>query len=348
MFQEIYREMSKDHKYVFDPKQVERSKWSEFVLNHPKGNIFQTPQMYEAYKTSKNFEPVFIACVDTAGNIKVLLSGSIFSEKDGILKHLISRCIIFGGPLLSKDISIIEFLQSYNDSVKKKAVYSRLANLFDNSSEFSGIDSEGYEFKEHLNYNIDLSQSQDDIWNSIQNTRRRQIRRGYRRGITVKVSFEVENMADYYGIVFGIYKNAGLPLQDISFFESVYENLSKEKNIVFFSAYFEDRLIGHRIILAYGKRLYDWYAGDIPEERDKYTNDVLVWEVLKWGNENGYEVFDFGGAGEPGKEYGVRDFKAKFGGELVSFGNYMKVHQPAKYATLQSLLKVHKSLKKSR
>lgn len=333
---------------MFDPTQVERLKWSEFVSGHPKGNIFQTPQMYDAYKTSKNYDPVFVACLDTEGSIRGLLVGSVFSEKDGALKNLISRCIIFGGPLLSPGVPAIDFVQRYNDFVKKKAVYSRLANLFDNSKELSGIESVGYEFKEHLNYNIDLARSQDEIWNSIQNTRRRQIRRGYRRGISVNISFEIDDIADYYGIVLETYKNAGLPLQDISFFESVYSNLSREKNILFFSAYYEGKLIGHRIILSYGNRLYDWFAGDNPKERDKYTNDVLVWEVLKWGNENGYEVFDFGGAGEPGKEYGVRDFKEKFGGKLVAFGNYLIVHQPAKYAMLQSLLKVHRSLKRSR
>jgi len=39
--------------------------WSEFVLNHPHGNIFQTPEMAEVYRRTKNYEPVTLAAVDT-------------------------------------------------------------------------------------------------------------------------------------------------------------------------------------------------------------------------------------------------------------------------------------------
>ena len=39
-------------------------------------------------------------------------------------------------------------------------------------------------------------------------------------------------------------------------------------------------------------------------------------------------VYDFGGAGKPDEEYGVRDFKAKFGGNLVNFGRNVFVHNP--------------------
>jgi lipid II:glycine glycyltransferase (peptidoglycan interpeptide bridge formation enzyme) len=35
-----------------------------------------------------------------------------------------------------------------------------------------------------------------------------------------------------------------------------------------------------------------------------------------------------GGAGNPDEEYGVPNFKAKFGGELVSFGRNICVHKP--------------------
>ena len=32
---------------------LDTNKWSEFVLNHPHGNIFQTPEMAEVYKIQK-------------------------------------------------------------------------------------------------------------------------------------------------------------------------------------------------------------------------------------------------------------------------------------------------------
>jgi lipid II:glycine glycyltransferase (peptidoglycan interpeptide bridge formation enzyme) len=56
---------------------------------------------------------------------------------------------------------------------------------------------------------------------------------------------------------------------------------------------------------------------------------MLAWHALAWGSEHGFRVMDFGGAGKPGEDYGVRDFKAKFKGDLVNYGRNVYVHAPA-------------------
>ena len=35
-----------------------------FCDNHPHANIFQTPEMYEVYKKTRNYEPVYVIDVD--------------------------------------------------------------------------------------------------------------------------------------------------------------------------------------------------------------------------------------------------------------------------------------------
>jgi len=37
----------------------DKTHWSEFVYNHPQGNIFQTLELAEVYKRTKNYEPIF-------------------------------------------------------------------------------------------------------------------------------------------------------------------------------------------------------------------------------------------------------------------------------------------------
>jgi lipid II:glycine glycyltransferase (peptidoglycan interpeptide bridge formation enzyme) len=54
----------------------------------------------------------------------------------------------------------------------------------------------------------------------------------------------------------------------------------------------------------------------------------MVWELLKWGSENNFRTFDFGGAGKPNEKYGPRQFKAKFGGKQVNYGRNICVHSP--------------------
>jgi serine/alanine adding enzyme len=83
--------------------------------------------------------------------------------------------------------------------------------------------------------------------------------------------------------------------------------------------------------LIYKDTIYGWYGGMDRGYSDYIPNELLLWHIFQWGAENGYKVYDFGGAGKPDEEYGVRDFKAKFGGELVCFGRNTYIPLPWLY-----------------
>jgi hypothetical protein len=40
-----------------------------FVLNHPHGNIFQTLEMAEVYRRTKNYELITLAAIDTKNDL---------------------------------------------------------------------------------------------------------------------------------------------------------------------------------------------------------------------------------------------------------------------------------------
>ena len=42
-------------------------------------------------------------------------------------------------------------------------------------------------------------------------------------------------------------------------------------------------------------------------------------------------VFDFGGGGEPGVPYGVRDYKLKYGCDIHDFGRFLCIHNSFVY-----------------
>lgn len=78
---------------------VKESVWADFVRNHPKGSIFQTPEMYEVYKSTKRYEPVFLAAVDESDNVKAMLVAHVIKEFESVLGRYSARAIIQGGPL---------------------------------------------------------------------------------------------------------------------------------------------------------------------------------------------------------------------------------------------------------
>jgi serine/alanine adding enzyme len=111
-----------------------------------------------------------------------------------------------------------------------------------------------------------------------------------------------------------------------------------------FLAMSEGKIIGTMYVLCFKDVMYDWYAGSFKAYYNKYPNDLIPWEAFLWGKMNGYKYFDFGGAGKPDIPYGVRDYKLKFGGELVNYGRFEKIHKPFLMELGKLGLKTYKKL----
>ena len=112
---------------------IDINKWSSFVNNHPNGNIFQTPEMYEVYKNTSNYEPLFLSVVNENDEIHATLLAVIQKEQKGFLGKFTARSIIIGGPLVKNhDEIVLDYLfHSYDDEVKHKVIYTQIRNLND-------------------------------------------------------------------------------------------------------------------------------------------------------------------------------------------------------------------------
>ena len=146
--------------------------------------------------------------------------------------------------------------------------------------------------------------------------------------MTIKDINDRAGAAICYDLIRHSYQHAHVPLADWSLFEAAFELLAPNNSLRFYLAYVEDKPVAASVELFYKDTVYGWYSG-IERAHSKYIpGEMLMWQVLSWGAQNGYKTYDFGGAGKPSETYGVRDFKAKFGGELVNFGRNTLVHSP--------------------
>jgi lipid II:glycine glycyltransferase (peptidoglycan interpeptide bridge formation enzyme) len=107
------------------------------------------------------------------------------------------------------------------------------------------------------------------------------------------------------------------------------------ERIKIFIAYREREPVGTSVMLLYKDVAYEWYWG-AKIIKSLYPAEFLTWHRIEWAKRNGFSLYDFGGAGWPDQPYGVRDFKAKFGGELVDYGRYRKVFCPWKFRFAES------------
>ncbi len=63
-----------------------------------------------------------------------------------------------------------------------------------------------------------------------------------------------------------------------------------------------------------------------------FPSTLATWAAIEYAAANDFKYFDMMGAGKPDEGYGVRDFKAKFGGELVEHGRILRVNHKLKYS----------------
>jgi len=333
-------------KIITNINNIDKKEWSNFVNNHPDGNIFQTPEMFDLYNRTEKHDPV-VLCIKENEEIVGILLAVIQKEHKGLIGKFSSRSIIMGGPLIkNNDRKILELLlKEYNKTIRRKVIYSQFRNFRDWDVLKDKFENYGFEYEEHLNILFNLDLSKDELLNQMHKQRRHNVRRAKNKGVIFKEITNSNEIKSCYELVKETYKRVKLPYPENSYFQNSYDIFYTNKYIRFFGAYIGKKIIGTRIVLCYKDLVYDWYAGSSFVDKNKYPNDFLPWEVMLWSKNNGYKIFDFGGAGKPGIPYGVRDYKKKFGGEFVNYGRFEKIHNKILFILGSFLFKIYKRIK---
>lgn len=310
------------------------TKWSEFVHNHPHGNIFQTLEMAEVYRRTKNYEPIIIAAIDTKDDkILAVLLAVVIKEKS-VLGTFSARSIIHGGPLFinnqqGTDATLL-ILKEYENVATQKAIFTKIRMLHDVPQLSPILKEVNYEYEDHLNFLTDLTKGVDELWRQLYKSKRQAINKAKRIGVSAEEIEDKKRIPTFYARVKESYEKSRVPVADISLFESAFELLVPKTMCKFFLAKYKDSYVASTCFLCYNGLIFDWYGGVDRRFSACRANEFLEWHSLKWCAENGHHTFDFGGAGKPDEPYGPRQFKKEFGGELVNYGWWMKVHSPIK------------------
>ncbi len=314
-------------------RSLPEAEWRRFIASNPNSNIFHTPEMFEVYANTKGHHPSLWAAVGHNGCTLALLLPVQITLREGLFRSLTTRAIVYGSALWEpgeeglKALTVL--LKSYVQGTDGSPLFTELRNLWDMTTVSSILCGQGFVYEEHLNYLINLDRSPEEIFLSIGPRTRKNIRRGLNRGeVIIEEVKERKQVRDCYELLRKTYQNAQVPLADCSLFESAFDVLLPKNMIRFTCARVDNAFAATSIELLYKDGVYGWYGGMDRAYTSYVPNELLMWHILQWGAEKGYRSYDFGGAGKPKQEYGVRDFKAKFGGELVCFGRYTFVHAP--------------------
>lgn len=305
--------------------------WQQLADNSISANFFQTSLCYEFYK-SLSFLEAFCLGVTENQILKGVIVGYI--QKDGgRLKQFFSkRAVIIGGPLLADDISnetVTMLLNQLKRKLRNRSIYIETRNFNDYSNYVDAFAKSGFKYNAHLNFQIDTS-SIEIAHANLGKSRKRDIKTSCRDGATFLEVPTLNQVRDFYEILDELYcTKIKTPLFPFEFFEKLYHSAFSK----FLFVVAEDKVIGGTVCVVWNNKVvYEWFAGGKDYEyRKYYPSTMATYWGIKYASESGIPRFDMMGAGKPEESYGVRDFKAKFGGKLVEHGRFIHIVNPLLY-----------------
>ena len=326
--------------------------WQELVDRSPYATWFQTLEAYEFYVANPDeMTPFAYAVAEDSSSpyrLKALCVGYITKEKSALKQFFTRRAIIIGGPLLAEDATAEEIaallnavkklqrsdLQPAGQSTAKRStghspIYIETRNFHD-YSKWKEIFAEcGFDYIPHLNFHVDTS-SVELVESRLGKNRKRDIKTSIRDGAMIVENPTIEQVREYYALLKQLYTTRiKTPLFSLSFFEKLYTMPSGR----FILVELNGEIIGGTVCVELaGKCLYEWFVcGRDGEWKSIFPSSLATYAGIRYAAEHGCTRFDMMGAGKPDEAYGVRDFKARFGGEQVEHGRFLCVRKPLLY-----------------
>lgn len=232
-------------------------------------------------------------------------------------------------------------------------IYIETRNFNDYSRWKNAFYAAGFDYQPHLNFHVDTS-SVEVVEANLGKSRKRDIRTTIREGVSIKsiydLRFQISDLErerlvrEYYEILSCLYKTkVKTPLFPVKFFLE----LSKQKDARFLLTELNGKVIGGTVcVMQEGKCLYEWFAcGEDGVYPHVFPSCYATYAGIRYAAEHGCARFDMMGAGKPDEAYGVRDFKAKFGGKEVEHGRFVCITKPLLYKIGVLGVKLIKKLK---
>lgn len=321
---------------------IDRTEWTRLVQESKTGTWFQTPEAYTLFALMpKIFAPFAIAIVNEGNDdckLRGVCVGYVTVEKNPLKQFFTRRAIILGGPAIADDATEeeVEMLMTslrsmmthkmLNDGMMSP-IYIEMRNFNDYSKWRGAFEKAGFEYQPHLNFHVDCTDI-EKMWKRLSENRKRQIRKGERFSV-INDGVQEEDIREWYGILEKLYRTkVKTPLWPVEFFLETYrQGVGK-----FLLVKHNNHVIGGSMIVNDAKSVYEWFeCGMNVEYKEQYPSVMATWAGMEYANQHGIARYDMMGAGEPNVPYGVRDFKAEFGGEKVEHGRFLRVEIPLLY-----------------
>ena len=302
---------------------INQAAWRELVAASETGTWFQSPDAYAFYEMQRKILEPFVYAVGRDESLTCVCVGYITYSSVPLARYMTRRAIIIGGVCVADDVTeaeVSELLQAVRAGLQSRAIYIETRNFNDYSRWRQAFEAAGFDYQRHLDFLVDC-RNEDTLWQRLSDNRKRQIRKAQTSGVVVCEAQSESEIEAWYKVLAELYRRkVKTPLFPLAFFMQAY----KQHTATFLLVKNDERILGGSMLVKDGKRVYEWYeCGLNAQNKEQYPSVMATYAGMQFAHQKGCHIYDMMGAGQPGVSYGVRDFKAEFGGEQVEFGRYL-------------------------
>jgi hypothetical protein len=180
-------------------------------------------------------------------------------------------------------------------------------------------------------FEIDLTQSEDELFANMEDACRRCIRKAQKNGVIIEEAYDEGFADDYYSQLEEVFRKQSLvPTYDIDRVRQLIGCVHETGQLLLLRARSQDgRCIATGVFPAMNATMYFWGGASRQKEQYLRPNELMHWYAMTYWKRQGMKFYDMGGGGE---------YKRKFGGRGIRIP-WVRV---SKYAWISGLRELNK------
>ncbi len=301
---------------------VDEASWRELLASRPEASVYHTPEFLLALRQAG--QPCVVEGVRRDGRLSAL--GLVLLDRLLPVPLLGQKAFAPAGVLAEDADGRAELLERLDHRLRRLNLY------FEQYVDHRGWDAEmavrGARTDRHRNFLVDLPA---DFRSRYSRSVRRNVAAAERQGFRWRLARGPEELARVHALLWETSRRVGAPPLPWALLKAVHHELVPAglcRIYVAMPATGPDLPVCTRVELLHKGRAIDWYTGTDRAWSDSQVGTWLVDRILADLGERGATLFDFGGGGRVGEDYGPAEFKRRFGGREIEISRHVQVYHP--------------------
>jgi len=184
---------------------------------------------------------------------------------------------------------------------------------------------------------LDLTKSEEELMKNMHQKTRYNIKVALKHGVSVRQDNSDSAFADYLRLEEETTTRQKFYAHNLTYHRKMWNIMKKSGIAKLWTASYKGEILTAWIIFCWKDTIYYPYGASSRNYREVMAPNLLLWEIAKWGQANGFKKFDLWGSLGPNPDqadpwYGFHRFKAGYNPDLVEYaGSFDLIINPLLY-----------------